>query len=128
MSRNFNDVFNDFKNGISTKPPQDTSDESKDPPKWLIGKDILSYAKARNNILTEKTYRENGWYTIEQVNEAYGSFNAACIELNIINPDNIDDYDKIIDDIRMVASMHNNHINAEIYKNEGGFLFDALDI
>ena len=127
MSRNFNDVFNDFKNGVSIRSPRNAADEPKDPPKWLIGKDILSYAEARNNILTEQTYKENGWYTIEQVNKAYGSFNAACMELNIINPDNIDDYGRIVDDIRMVASMHANHISAEIYKDEGIFSFEAID-
>ena len=97
------------------------------PMKWMIGRDLIDCAQKRNNVLTQSVYEQAGKYSIAQVMEAYGSFKAACLEHNILNPENIDDYEKIIEDIKQVAAMYNGKMSPEIYQAEGIYSYEAID-
>ena len=97
------------------------------PPVWMIGEDIRRQAQARNNILTLDRYLERGRYSAEEIDEAYGSFAQACLELKIINPDNLDDYPHIVADIKAVASENGGTVTPELYRENGIFSLDGID-
>jgi hypothetical protein len=94
--------------------------------KPYIGNDLIVCASRRNNILTAAIYQKEGRYSLEEVEQYYGSFDQACTDLQIINPDNVEDYAMVITDIRNVYDFCRK-INAEIYKDNGAYPFDAVD-
>ena len=94
--------------------------------KPYIGNDLIICASRRNNVLTATVYQEEGRYSLEEVEQYYGSFDKACTDLQIINPDNVEDYAMVITDIRNVYE-YCREINADIYKENGAYPFEAID-
>ena len=102
------------------------SDGSGKDRKWLIGQDLQRCACARNGILTKEVYRKEGKYTLVDVRNHYGSFKSACIYLKIINPDNIEDRDMVIANIKNVLE-YEQKIDEATYREFGAYSFDAID-
>ena len=94
--------------------------------KPYIGNDLIVCASRRNNILTAAIYQDEGRYSLEEVEQYYGSFDKACTDLQIINPDNVEDYTMVIEDIHNVYEFCRD-INANIYKENGAYPFEAID-
>lgn len=97
------------------------------PEKWMVGENIKALAKMRNNILSQAIYKKAGQFTIKIVNEFYGSFHNACVELCILDSDGVDDYNMVVTDIHRVADMHNGKVDEDIYREEGIFSIKAID-
>ena len=94
--------------------------------KPCIAGDLIHCARRRNNILTASRYQAEGRYSLEDVTCYYGSFDNACTALQIINPDNIEDYAMVAADIHNVREFCGK-IDADTYKDNGAYPFEALD-
>lgn len=94
--------------------------------KPCVGNDILKCAHKRNNVLTEDIYRKEGAFSLEDVTKYYGSFDNACTVLQIINPNNIKDYNMVLADIHNVRQFCGK-IDADTYKENGAYPYDAVD-
>jgi len=91
-----------------------------------ISTDLLRCAGARNNVLTEAYYKKDGKYSLEEVEQYYGSFSEACTKFHIVNPDNMEDRDMVIANIKSVYEIERK-INEDIYRNYGAYDFDAIN-
>ena len=107
--KNFNDIHTD-----------------KRPPLFAINNDLLRCAHARNNTLTRAWYSKDGEYSLLNVFHYYGTFEEACRQLKIKNPDNINDYEMIVEDIKRVLE-EEKKIDADTYKNYGAYDYEAIN-
>ncbi len=93
--------------------------------KQQIGIDMLRVAHMYNNILYQKHYRKHGHYLLNDVKTWFGSFNKACRELQIVNPDDPWDLQAVLKDIMYVAATYHD-ISINTYREFGIYQVDAL--
>lgn len=130
--QNFNDIYQSYQNQNKTEPRTVRSNNKPKPVSnpidvgWMIGNDLLKCARRRNNILTKEIYQAEGSYTLNDVRKFFGSFNKACVRLRIVNPDNIEDYDMVVANIKDVFT-HERKIDAAIYREYGAYPYQAIE-
>ena len=120
IAKDFNQFYKEEKAKMNktVNPEQDLS--------VCVSTDLLRCAATRNNILTEAYYEKDGMYSLDEVRQYYGSFSEACIKFHIINPDNIEDCDMVIANIKSIYETERK-MTEEIYRDYGAYDFDAIN-
>ena len=120
IAKDFNQFYKEEKAKMNktVNPAQDLS--------IYVSTDLLRCAATRNNILTEAYYEKDGMYSLDEVRQYYGSFSEACIKFHIINPDNIEDCDMVIANIKSIYETERK-MTEEIYRDYGAYDFDAIN-
>ena len=93
--------------------------------KTHVANDILKVARMYNNVLYKKNYFAYGIYSEEEVKQYFGSFEEACRELKIVNPEDPYDLDAVIEDIQVVLQQEKK-ISPQIYKDYGIYTVNEL--
>lgn len=111
---------NELKKITEAKAKQDINITS------FVANDLLTCARRRNNVLTEANYAAEGRYTLIDVKNCFGSLIQACTQLKIINPENVEDKEMILQNIKDVFEF-TRKIDEVTYREYGTYSYAAID-